>query len=330
METQMKRLIHRAMVLALTPLLLLVTAMSTAKATPLVDVDWLAGNLGNDEVVLIDLRNKIDGGSYETYLEGHIPSAIHSDYLKDGWRVGRDDVVGLLPEAGQFEALARRLGVSAGSHVVLVPAGVGSTDFGSAARVYWTFKVFGHDNVSILDGGFAAWKAAFPDQLESGAPVAPAPGNFTASFQPQGYVSTEDVKKIVAAKDGATLLDGRTKEQFRGDAKHPKAAVGGRIPGATLLFQEQAYNTGTDRLKSVPELQGIYGEIDDELPIVSYCNTGHWAATNWFVLSEVLGREDVRLYDGSMVEWTADGSNPLLTGESNMDRLRSFLKGVFS
>jgi thiosulfate/3-mercaptopyruvate sulfurtransferase len=330
METQMKRLIHRAMVLALTPLLLLVTAMSTAKATPLVDVEWLAGNLGNDEVVLIDLRNKIDGGSYETYLEGHIPSAIHSDYLKDGWRVGRDDVVGLLPEAGQFEALARRLGVSAGSHVVLVPAGVGSTDFGSAARVYWTFKVFGHDNVSILDGGFAAWKAAFPDQLESGAPVAPAPGNFTASFQPQGYVSTEDVKKIVAAKDGATLLDGRTKEQFRGDAKHPKAAVGGRIPGATLLFQEQAYNTGTDRLKSVPELQGIYGEIDDELPIVSYCNTGHWAATNWFVLSEVLGREDVRLYDGSMVEWTADGSNPLLTGESNMDRLRSFLKGVFS
>ena len=326
----MKRLIHRAMVLALTPLLLLVTAMSTAKATPLVDVDWLAGNLGNDEVVLIDLRNKIDGGSYETYLEGHIPSAIHSDYLKDGWRVGRDDVVGLLPEAGQFEALARRLGVSAGSHVVLVPAGVGSTDFGSAARVYWTFKVFGHDNVSILDGGFAAWKAAFPDQLESGAPVAPAPGNFTASFQPQGYVSTEDVKKIVAAKDGATLLDGRTKEQFRGDAKHPKAAVGGRIPGATLLFQEKAYNTGTDRLKSVPELQGIYGEIDDELPIVSYCNTGHWAATNWFVLSEVLGREDVRLYDGSMVEWTADGSNPLLTGESNMDRLRSFLKGVFS
>ena len=326
----MKRLIHRAMVLALTPLLLLVTAMSTAKATPLVDVDWLAGNLGNDEVVLIDLRNKIDGGSYETYLEGHIPSAIHSDYLKDGWRVGRDDVVGLLPEAGQFEALARRLGVSAGSHVVLVPAGVGSTDFGSAARAYWTFKVFGHDNVSILDGGFAAWKAAFPDQLESGAPVAPAPGNFIASFQPQGYVSTEDVKKIVAAKDGATLLDGRTKEQFRGDAKHPKAAVGGRIPGATLLFQEQAYNTGTDRLKSVPELQGIYGEIDDELPIVSYCNTGHWAATNWFVLSEVLGREDVRLYDGSMVEWTADGSNPLLTGESNMDRLRSFLKGVFS
>ena len=75
----MTQLIHRAMVLALTSVLLLVTAMSAASATPLVNVDWLAGNLGNNEIVLIDLRNKIDGGSYETYLEGHIPSAIHSD-----------------------------------------------------------------------------------------------------------------------------------------------------------------------------------------------------------------------------------------------------------
>jgi thiosulfate/3-mercaptopyruvate sulfurtransferase len=310
-------------------LILSLAATVAAHAKPLVDVEWLTGNLGNDNVVLIDLRNKIDGGSYDTYLEGHIPSAIHSDYLKDGWRVGRDDVVGLLPEASQFQALARKLGVSDDSHVVLVPAGVGSTDFGSAARAYWTFKVFGHENVSILDGGFAAWKAAYPDRLESGAPVAPTPGNFIAQFQPQGYVSTDDVKKIVAAKDGATLLDGRTRDQFLGNAKHPKAAASGRIPGAKLLFQEQAYNTDTNRLKSVSELQGIYGDLDAELPIVSYCNTGHWAATNWFVLSEVLGRKDVRLYDGSMVEWTADGSNPLLSGESNMDRIKSFLKGVF-
>ena len=104
--------------------------------------NWVAGNLDNDNVVLIDLRNKIDKGSYETYLNGHIPSSLHSDYLKDGWRVGRDDVVGLLPTEAQFEALARKLGVSADSHVVLIPAGVSSTDFGSSARAYWTFKGF--------------------------------------------------------------------------------------------------------------------------------------------------------------------------------------------
>ena len=261
-------------------------------------------------------------------LRGHIPSAVHSDYLKDGWRIGRDDVVGLLPEASQFEALARKLGVSGDSHVVLVPAGVGATDFGSSARAYWTFKVFGHDKVSILNGGYAGWKAAYPNRVETGAPVAPAPGDFTAVFQPQGYVTTEQVRQIVDAGKGTTLLDGRTREQFLGDAKHPKAASGGRIPGAELLFQEHAYDVSTNRLKSVAELETVYGDLDPDLPIVSYCNTGHWAATNWFVLSEMLGHDDVKLYDGSMVEWTADGDNPLLVGESNMDKVRNFLKGI--
>ena len=85
------------------------TAMSSI-VQPLVNTDWVAENLDNEKVVLIDLRNKIDGGSYKTYLEGHIPTSVHSDYLKDGWRVGRYDVVGLLPTETQFEALARRVG----------------------------------------------------------------------------------------------------------------------------------------------------------------------------------------------------------------------------
>ena len=325
----MKKLARGVMSMALAPFLFVVAAMSAAiAATPLVDAAWLENQLGNDEIVLIDLRNKIDGGSYETYLEGHIPSALHSDYLKDGWRVGRDDVAGLLPEAEQFEALARKLGVSGDSHVVLVPAGVGATDFGSSARAYWTFKVFGHDKVSILDGGFAGWEAAYPDRVETGAPMAPAPGDFTAVFQPQGYVTTEQVRQIVDAGKGTTLLDGRTREQFLGDTKHPKAVSGGRIPGAELLFQEHAYDASANRLKSVAELEIVYADLDTDLPIVSYCNTGHWAATNWFVLSEVLGHDDVKLYDGSMVEWTADGDNPLLVGESNMDKVRNFLKGI--
>ena len=325
----MKTLVRGVMSMALTPLLFVIAAMSAATAaTPLVDAGWLARHLDDEKLVVIDLRNKIDGGSYETYLEGHIPSSVHSDYLKDGWRVGRDDVVGLLPAPAEFEALARKLGVSDDTHVVLIPAGVGATDFGSSARAYWTFKVFGHDAVSILDGGFAGWKVVYPDQIETGAPVAPAPGNFTAMFQPQGYVSTEQVRQIVDAGTGATLLDGRTREQFLGDAKHPKAVSGGRIPGAELLYQETAYDIASNRLKSVGELEQVYRDLDPDLPIVSYCNTGHWAATNWFVLSEVLGHDDVKLYDGSMVEWTADGDNPLLVGESNMDKVRNFLKDI--
>ena len=309
--------------------LLFWTGLATAAtAQPLVDVDWVAGNLDNENVVLIDLRNKIDKGSYETYLDGHIPSSLHSDYLKDGWRVGRDDVVGLLPTEAEFEALARKLGVSVGSHIVLIPAGVNSTDFGSSARAYWTFKVFGHDKVSILNGGYAAWVAAYPGQIETGAPVAPAPGDFVARFQPQGYVSMEQVAALVESKDKTTLLDGRNEAQFYGEAKHPKATNPGRIPGAQMLFQETAYDVETNKLKSVDELQTLYAAVDAGQPVISYCNTGHWAATNWFVLSEVLGRKDVKLYDGSMVEWTANADNPLDTGKSNLDKIKGFFKSI--
>ena len=301
---------------------------TAALAQPLVNVDWVAGNLDNENVVLIDLRNKIDKGSYETYLDGHIPSSLHSDYLKDGWRVGRDDVVGLLPTEAEFEALARKLGISAGSHVVLIPAGVNSTDFGSSARAYWTFKVFGHDKVSILNGGYAAWVAAYPGQIETGAPVAPAPGDFVARFQPQGYVSMEQVAVLVESKGKTTLLDGRNEAQFYGEAKHPKATNPGRIPGAQMLFQETAYDVETNKLKSVDELQTLYAAVDAGQPVISYCNTGHWAATNWFVLSEVLGRKDVKLYDGSMVEWTANADNPLDTGKSNLDKIKGFFKSI--
>ena len=309
--------------------LLFWTGLATAAtAQPLVDVDWVAGNLDNENVVLIDLRNKIDKGSYETYLDGHIPSSLHSDYLKDGWRVGRDDVVGLLPTEAEFEALARKLGVSAGSHIVLIPAGVNSTDFGSSARAYWTFKVFGHDKVSILNGGYAAWVAAYPGQIETGAPVAPVPGDFVARFQPQGYVSMEQVAALVESKGKTILLDGRNEAQFYGEAKHPKATNPGRIPGAQMLFQETAYDVETNKLKSVDELQTLYAAVDAGQPVISYCNTGHWAATNWFVLSEVLGRKDVKLYDGSMVEWTANADNPLDTGKSNLDKIKGFFKSI--
>ena len=307
--------------------LALVIAPVVAFASPLVSPAWLSENLDDANLVIIDLRNKIDEGSYETFLEGHIPGAIHSDYLKDGWRVGRDGVVGLLPEADQFQSLARRLGVSDNSHVVVVPAGVSSTDFGSAARAYWTFKVFGHNNVSILDGGFAAWRNYAPGNIEKGAFVAPEPGNFVARFNPEFYIGTPDVAAFATNPGQALLVDGRTDEQFYAGGKHPKAAKAGRIPSAVLMDQDKAYTPEGNRLKSRDELASIYSDLGDKT-IVSYCNTGHWAATNWFVMSEILGQKNVKLYDGSMVEWTANSDLPLDTsGKSNMQKIKDMFSG---
>ena len=92
--------------------LLLWIPAGLAKAEPLVSASWLSNNLDNENLVVIDLRNQIDEGSYETFLKGHIPGSVHSDYLKDGWRIARDGVPGLLPTDAEFEALVRPLGVS--------------------------------------------------------------------------------------------------------------------------------------------------------------------------------------------------------------------------
>ena len=299
------------------------------KATPLVSSDWVYNKIQsgetNDNILLIDIRNSIGDGSYEAYLEGHVPTSIHSDYMKDGWRVKVDNTVGLVPTESQFQDLARSLGVNSDTHVVIIPAGVSSTDFGSAARSYWTFKAFGHENVSILDGGYNAWKNAYPNQTETGAFNTLVEGNFTAKFNPELYVSTNDVAKIVDTKSDVILLDGRPENQFYAKAKHGKARAAGRLPGSVLLFQENAYDIANNVLKSEDELSEIYSDYL-EADVVSYCNTGHWAANNWFVLSEVLGNKNVKLYDGSMVEWTEDASRPLDTsGPSNFDKLKGLI-----
>ena len=105
----------------------------------------------------------IDGGGTKAYEEAHIPGSIHSDYDKDGWRVTRNDVPFMLPSVAQLEKLIGDLGIDEDSHVVVVPAGVNVLDFGSAARAYWTLKYAGVKDVSILDGGVAAWRqAGFP------------------------------------------------------------------------------------------------------------------------------------------------------------------------
>jgi thiosulfate/3-mercaptopyruvate sulfurtransferase len=298
-------------------------------ASPLVDVDWLNKKVNSGEtennILLIDIRNGIGGGSYETYLDGHIPTSIHSDYGKDGWRVNVDNTVGLVPSEEQFQILARSLGVNSDTHIIIIPAGVSSSDFGSAARSYWTFKVFGHDNVSILNGGYMAWQEAYPSQIEKGDFVSRSEGNFTSSFVPELYIGSDQVAKIIKTNSSVILLDGRTEEQFYAEKKHGKARIAGRLPGSELLYQENAYNIASNTLKTDSELKEVYADYLNG-DVVSYCNTGHWAANNWFVISEVLGNKNVRLYDGSMVEWTQDPERSVDTsGRSNMDKLKAII-----
>ena len=278
---------------------------------PLVSVEWLKNNLSNEKLVVLDIRNKIDGGSKDAFEVSHIPTAIYSNYLEDGWRTTVDGIVGKLPPVKDLEILIGGLGIGNDSHVIVVPGGVSSTDFGSASRVYWTFKVLGHENVSILDGGYAAWIQQLPNQLETGA-VNPTTAIFKADFQSKYLATTEDVVNALA-NNSSVLVDARPEEQFLGKSKHGKALAAGTIPGSFNLQQQTLVEENTSFFKDAITIAQLVKEVGIESTEgeIVFCNTGHWATVAWFALSEVLGHENVKNYDGSMVEWTADPARPL-------------------
>jgi thiosulfate/3-mercaptopyruvate sulfurtransferase len=289
-----------------------------ASAEPLVSIEWLKQHRADPSVVTLDVRSAIDGGGAEAYARAHIPGAIHSDYDKAGWRVTRNGVPFMLPTVAELEKLIGETGIDEDLHVVIVPAGVSATDFGAAARIYWTLKVAGHPAVSILDGGFSAWQAAgYP--VESGI-VVPTPKIFTAHLDEHLLAQLAEVEH----NEHATLVDARPAGYFEGKEKAPAVQAYGHIPGAINVDSASFYDPATNRLRPKDQLARIAARLPSG-PVVTYCNTGHWAATDWFVLSAVLGHPDVRLYDGSMVEWAADPHRPIASARTRFDDLKKAL-----
>lgn len=288
-------------------------------ASPLVEPEWLKGQLERDDLVVLDVRNALDGGGHDTYLESHIPGALHSDYLEAGWRTERNGVPAQLPAVESLEALIRELGISNDDHVVITSAGTDGLDFGSATRIYWTFKVLGHDRVSILNGGFRGWQAAgLP--VASGGHERPT-SDFQAAFRPEMVGTTE---ALVTWQDrGAQLVDNRPREQFLGHAGHPAARAYGTIPEAKNVEEARLIIDESGRAVDSGQLQQLLAEagVDPDREIVTFCNTGHWASVGWFALSEIAGHNDVLMYDGSMVEWSASPERPLQVERQGLARL---------
>ena len=292
-----------------------------AGATPLVSVDWLAAHRDDADIVVLDIRSAIDGGGAEAFARAHIPGAVHSDYDKAGWRVTREGVAFRLPSVAELEKLIGELGIDEDDHVVVVAAGVHASDFAAAARVYWTLKVAGLAQVSILDGGFAAWTAQPANAVERGT-RAPSPKIFTATIDRALVAATADVER--AEHSGAPLVDARPATFFLGRDKAPQVALYGHIAQAINLDHASFYDPATNRLRPAADLARVAAQVPTG-PAITYCNTGHWAATDWFVLSEILGRKDTRVYDGSMAAWTADASRPVVSSRTKWDDLKKAL-----
>jgi thiosulfate/3-mercaptopyruvate sulfurtransferase len=280
--------------------------LPAAFAAPLLTPAELAESASNPAVRIIDIRDGKNEAGKTPYELGHLPGALHAPYSQ--WR-GPADNPGKLPETAKLTALLQRLGLDAGTEAVVVHQGKDATDFGAAARVYWTLKAAGLSKLSILNGGVQAWQAA-GKPLTTEVPSV-APSAYVAKIDPRLVATRAEVQKAVAGSD-AVLLDARPADFFSGETRHGAAKVPGTIQGASNVSHAVWFGKDgrvllpADEVRRVAQKNGIEADKDG-VTTVSFCNTGHWAATNWFVLSEVLGDRNVKLYPESMVEWSAAG-----------------------
>ena len=177
----------------------------------------------------------VDGGGRDAYEAGHIPGAIHTDYVKDGWRATKGMAAGLLPDRAALGDLLGGLGLAPHRHAVIVSAGTTVGDFSAAARVYWTLKAVGHEKTSILAGGMVGWRRDPQRPLEVGAGAARVPASAYPIRLAAGLRAELDAVKAAVADESAVLLDSRATSFFEGRAKSPQVARPGRLPGALQL-----------------------------------------------------------------------------------------------
>lgn len=284
-------------------LLLPGTSAQPPARQPLLEAAALATLFRQPNVRVIDIRDGQNAQGKTPYDLGHIPGAAHAPYRF--WR-GPEAAPGRMRDDDYLWELVMRLGVERDTRAVVVFEGRDSTDFGAAARVYWTLRYIGVEQPAILNGGMRAWRAAgLPVSVDD---VKFPVSNFDPDPQRQLLATREQVRQVLGRQKVA-LLDGRPAAYFLGETWFPLARMPGTIPGSKNLDSDVWFQGGSAVMRPAAEVRAVAAKhgLRDEGTTLSFCNTGHWAATNWFVLSEVLGHRDVRLYPDSLVDWTAAG-----------------------
>lgn len=249
----------------------------------------------------------LDIRSPEDFAKGHLPGAVNAPY--GDWR-GPADNPGELIDTATLQQLLRDAGVEDGQDILIVHQGDSTTDFGAAARVYWTLKSAGLDSLAVLNGGYADWVEAGNSPSTEAARVEPT--EIDVTWDNSWTIDRAGVAEVVDGKSEAVLIDARPHEFFTGETKHDAASRPGTLAGALNLVNTVWFGNGDPRIDAPQEMidrvKALAAENGDA-PLVSFCNTGHWAATNWFTASELAGIEGVKLYPESMVGWTLFGGD---------------------
>jgi thiosulfate/3-mercaptopyruvate sulfurtransferase len=267
-----------------------------ARPEVLVSTDWLAEHLDDPNIRILESNEDV-----LLYDLGHIPGALKIDWHEDLNDALRRDYI----SKEQFEKLASRLGITPDTTVIFY----GDKNNWWATYAYWVFQLFGHSNAKVLDGGRQKW-------IDEGRELT----RDVPEVEPTSYEAQErDDSRIRAFREDVLshidqqgqLVDVRSPQEYSGEKLHmpdyPQegAMRGGHIPGARNIPWGRAVNAdGT--FKSADELRSIYEQeqnIDPNSDTIAYCRIGERSSHTWFVLTHLLGYENVRNYDGSWTEW---------------------------
>ncbi len=281
--------------------LLLIPVLVSARAIdPVVSTDWLEKNLTAPKLVIVDIRK------VEDYRAGHIPGAISIFY--GSWAVKRNELLNELPHKDDLTDLLIDNGIQSDSLVVVVGKTDTPPERADRQRVALTLLYAGIPNVAMLDGGQEKW-AAEKKALSTEA-VNPKESSYEEKFNPKIFA---DKKEVLSKLGEAVIGDVRESAFYKGEKKMDFVAKAGRIKGAVNLPTDQVYTaSGTfqpkeDLLKMAEPVVGS----DKTKEIILYCDTGKVCSTWWFLLQELLGYQNVRVYDGSMQEWAMDPDAPI-------------------
>jgi len=270
--------------------------MNETRLPLIIEPDQLDSILKTSDIIVIDLCKP------ETYIQAHVPGAIHLDYKQI--IAANPPVMGLIPDAEHLGTLLSQSGVTAKSHIIAYDDEGG----GKAARLLYTLDVIGHNKYSLLNGGLHAW-ASEGHPLESAANTLPS-SEYQVEYQQQPVASKQYI--IDHLQDSAVeLVDARSSDEYTGAKKF--AEKGGHIPGATnidwLTLMDQQKNL---RLKNDNELIKLFNEhnISPEKTTIVYCQTHHRSALTYIALKH-LGFKDIKGYPGSWSEWGNSPETPV-------------------
>jgi len=263
----------------------------------IIECDELAEHLEDDKVIVIDLCKK------ETWLQAHIPGAVHIEYPQI-IHVEKP-VMGLLPDPAEFAATLAAVGVNQDTHIVAYDDEGG----GKASRLLWTLEAYGFRNYSLLNGGLIAWSnEGWP--LSKDVPT-PTKGNLQFEGSLTGAVSKRDIVLTSLDDDSVQLLDARSAAEFSGEKKF--AARGGHIPGAINYdWMDIMDPTRNGRLRSHEELLDTLAArgFSPDKTVICYCHTHHRSALS-FIMLKSLGYEHISGYPGSWSDWGNATDTPI-------------------